>query len=229
MTILGKLRGRNLITRDYERPSGEATRRYGCQPEEKALAMTLAPHSEGRQLFHGVPFSGPETTYKSGFDEDILIVEGPAAAAPFKQVSHDRRRKRPKRSLRRPRFLGIDVKRAFGLAQPGARRTPYRPKTSVTVQCYDGVVETVHEGLAYLTLEARNGRRFQIEWDAAELARSGIRERQPFALKTITQGNRLEYEFIPGQLRPLPGRLRNEIDALRDYYRATGEFDDDDD
>lgn len=217
MTVLGEPRVRHRITREYEWVSEEDTRLYDCQPEDKALAMAFTAHSEGHQPFLGAATSRPETTYKSDFDEDILIVGGSTAAAPFKQGSPAGRRYRPKRPPGRFVASRIAAMRPFGRKRDD-RRKPNQPKAPAIIQFYDGVVETVHEGLAYLTLEARNGQRFRIEWDAAELARSGIGERQPFILKTITEGNRLEYEFIPDQLRPLPDRLQDEIAALKDHF-----------
>jgi hypothetical protein len=95
-------------------------------------------------------------------------------------------------------------------------------------QRYEGYVDAIHEGLAYLILESRSGQRLEIEWDAAELAKKSIGERQPFILKTVTIGNTIRYQFIPDRLRPLPEDMQRDIRDLLRHYRATGELDDDD-
>jgi hypothetical protein len=107
-------------------------------------------------------------------------------------------------------------------------RTPHQPGAPAVIQFYNGIVEAVHEGLAYLALEAPDGQRLQIEWDETELAALKIKEGEPFILKTMTDGNKLEYQFIRDQLRPVSGELQREISDLMSHYRATGELDDDD-
>jgi hypothetical protein len=138
-----------------------------------------------------------------------------------------RRRIQPSFTRRRRFRPPIAGKQVFK-RKSGGRRAPDPPKAPAIIQFYNGIVETVHEGLAYLTLEARNGHRLQIEWDEAALARKGIGGRQPFIFKMIDEGNRLVYEFIPDRLRPLPDDLQREISDLMSHYRATGELDDDD-
>jgi hypothetical protein len=117
----------------------------------------------------------------------------------------------------------------FKVKDTGKREvTPRKPPVAAVLQIYKGYVDAIHEGLAYLILESRNGQRLQIEWDAADLAKKSIEERQPFILKTVSIGNKFQYEFIPDQLRPLPGDMQRDIQKLLSHYRATGELDDDD-
>lgn len=228
MTMLKEPRPRSRITRDYEFESETHTRLYDYQPEDKALAMAFAAQSGPQPLQRGASTQQVETTYKSDFDEGVLITWGSVVSGSLGQERKVRKLPRPKKRLRQ-RSLARWIERRRGTPRLGGdRKPPKPPKAPAVVQSYKGVVESVHEGLAYLTLEARNGQRLQIEWDAAELTGWGIGERQPFILKTIEEENKLVYEFIPDRPLPLSAELRSEIDALREYYQASGQFDDDD-
>lgn len=226
MTMLKEPRPRNRITRDYEFDSENHTKLYGHQPEDKALAMAFAPQSGSQPLHMGATTQLAETTYKSDFDEDVLITRGSVVTASSKQDRKARKRPRPKRFQRNSASSFALIRHAK--KKGGGLKQPKPPKAPAVVQLYKGVVESVHEGMAYLALESRNGQRLQIEWDAAELARKKIGERQPFILKTIEEENMLAYEFIPDRPQPLSAELQSEIDALREHYKASGQFDDDD-
>jgi hypothetical protein len=228
MTLLKESRSRHPVTRSYDdlRPV-ENTKLYDYQPEDKALAMALAAYSATSVSRSRATASRPETTYKSEFDEDTLIISESATVRSPKREKPSRRRTKPN-PLSRYLFGRVQAFKRFPNRKTGGRRTPIQPKAPAIIQFYNGVVESVHEGLAYLTLEARSGQRLQIEWDEVELAGKGIKERQPFILKTITEENKLEYEFIPDQLHPLSNDLQREISDLMSHYRATGELDDDD-
>lgn len=223
---------RNPITRSYELGSDkdEDTRLYDCQQEDKALGMALTARLVAfHQALSEATTPQPETTYQSDFGEDTLIIRESVAVVPLGQRRQPRKRKQPGLYCRRlfGRLPLAAAKRLLSRRSRG-RSTPNQPKAPAITQFYKGVVEAVHEGLAYLTLETRNGQRLQIEWDEAELLQKNIGERQPFILKTITKGNRLEYEFIPDRFHPLSGDLQREIDDLKRHYQATGELDDDD-
>ncbi len=229
MNILEEPRPRERVTRDYEFEPENPTRLYGYQPEDKALAMAFAAQRGPQPNQMRATTQQTATTYKSDFDEGVLIIRarGSVVAEWFlKQEKQARKPLHPKwfrRYLASPFALMRRAKK-----KGGGLKQPKLPKAPAVVQLYKGVVESIHEGMAYLTLESRNGQRLQIEWDAAELARREIGERQPFILKTIEEENKLTYEFIPDRPQPLSAELRSQIDALREHYTATGQFDDDD-
>jgi hypothetical protein len=102
------------------------------------------------------------------------------------------------------------------------------PTSTGVVQTYQGFVDAVHDGMAYLSLETVGGHRLALQWDARELAAKSIGERQPFVLQTLTSGDTMRFEFAPDALQPLSVHLLQEIDDLTAYYRATGELDGDD-
>ncbi len=234
MTLLKEPRSQRPITRSYE-PSLEKqnTRLYDFQPEGKALGMALNAQVSARTGASGMGASPFDGTFQSEFDEDtlsnfgedILIISGPVATKPSRREQLFKRRNKPSPHRRR-RFVRL----AAGIHSPnrmsGARKTRVPPKAPAIIQIYKGVVETVHEGFAYLILETRDGQRVEIEWDETELANKNIGERQPFILKTMTAGNKLEYEFILDQLHPLSEDLQDAIDDLKRHYRSTGELDD---
>lgn len=215
MTIFNEPRNRRPITRSYDLAPPGPTKLYRCQSEEKNLALALGAYSEACQA---------ATAYTSDIDEGVLIMRIPGAMVSPVRGGRARRRSRPRRS-RRLHLVSSIIKKRAALRRGGG---PNIPKSPAIIQVYKGAVESIRGGLAYLSLESIDGQRLQIEWDAAELARLGVGERLPFILKTITVGNRMEHEFTPDELRPLSAELRSEIDALREHYRKTGQFDDDD-
>jgi len=226
MSVLQEPQSRRPVTCWYELRPPEDTRLYDFQPEDKALA--LAAHS-ATTLNQSTATDSPfEAAYKSDFDEDTYILTEPEGAANVISGRRSRGRTKPHRARRR--YFGRSPLLKRPQIRLGGGRQHHAPfSTPAIIQFYNGIVDSVHRGLAYLTLEARNGHgeRLQIEWDAAELSAEGIGERQPFILKTITEGNRLEYEFIPDQLHPLPADMQREISDLLSHYRATGQLDDD--
>jgi hypothetical protein len=228
MTLLKEPRSSHSVTGSYELLKDGNTKLYDYQPEDKALAMALSAHSAAPLSRSRTTAIRPDTIYKSDFDEDTLIISEPAAVRSSNRVKKFKRRNKPSHPRRRapgPRKAGV----RFAHRKMDGRKMSVQPKAPAIIQFYKGFVETVREGLAYLALESRTGQRVQIEWDEAELAEKNIGERQPFILKTITEGNQLKYEFILDRLRPLSDDLRDEIDALRSHYRAAGALDDDDD
>ncbi len=88
------------------------------------------------------------------------------------------------------------------------------------VQTFQGFVDAVHHGMAYLTLETADGHRLELEWDAAELAAKSIGERQPFTLETVTTSDTMRFKFTLDRLQPLSSQLLQEIDELAAHYRA---------
>jgi hypothetical protein len=228
MTRLKEPQSRRPVTRSYEMWPEENTKLYGYQPEDKALAMALSAHSATPPSPSRATAPRPDTTYKSDFAEDTLIISESISFALLKRKKVSRRRNKPSPSRRRPSGPLTACKRYSNRKSDG-RSIPVQPKAPAIIQFYKGIVEAVHEGLAYLTLETRTGQRLQIEWDEAELAEKNIGERQPFILKTITKSTRLEYEFVLDQLHPLSKDLQGAIADLKSHYRATGELDDDDD
>ena len=180
------------ITRLYN----PITRLYNFERSGKVYGRAISAQTEPGSSFD--------------FDEDTLIL-GPVqqpSLAPF-QTRMPRGKSRRRLPGRRHRLLGVLSglpKLPFKVKDAGKREvTPRKPPVAAVLQIYKGYVDAIHEGLAYLILESRNGQRLQIEWDAADLAKKSIEERQPFILKTVSIGNKFQYEFIPDQLRPSQG------------------------
>jgi len=214
-----------------ELPEKPITRLYNFERSGKAYGRAISAQTEPGSSFdfdkaYGRVISAQTEPGSSfDFDEDTLIL-GPV------QTRMPRGKSRRRLPGRRHRLLGVLSglpKLLFKVKDTGKREvTPRKPPVAAVLQIYKGYVDAIHEGLAYLILESRNGQRLQIEWDAADLAKKSIEERQPFILKTVSIGNKFQYEFIPDQLRPLPGDMQLDIQKLLSYYRATGELDDDD-
>ena len=202
-----------------ERPEKPITRLYNFERSGKAYGRAISAQTEPGSSFD--------------FDEDTLIL-GPVQQPSLASFQTRMPRGKSRRRLpgRRHRLLGVLSglpKLLFKVRDTGKREvTPKKPPVAAVLQIYKGYVDAIHEGLAYLILESRNGQRLQIEWDAADLAKKSIEERQPFILKTVSIGNKFQYEFIPDQLHPLPGDMQRDIQKLLSHYRATGELDDDD-
>jgi hypothetical protein len=90
---------------------------------------------------------------------------------------------------------------------------------------YQGFVEAVEDGIAYLNLEDEKGRRIEIEWDANELAEKGIFERAPFLLTIREFEDRVKFRFRADKSDTLSEQTRSEIHALLSHYESTGELD----
>jgi len=195
------------------------TRLYGYQTSSKALAKAQAFQVGGG--------------YVSDIEEDTFVWSGlQGVFAPFK---------RPRRGQRRgTRSVPPSpiVKRSLSKIGLGSRTyknkkinrgSSLTPRNAAIVQHYKGFVDSIRDGMAYLTLESQNGQRIELEWDASELAQKSIGDRQPFVLNTMTLGDSMRCDFVGDRLQPLPEELRKDIDELVSHYRLTGDLDDDDD
>jgi len=208
-----------LIREDKRTLRQRATRLYGYQTSSKALAKAQALHVGGK--------------YVSDIEEDTLVWSGSqGVGVPVK--SPRRGRRRSTRSLP-PSSIETRSLSKIGLGSRKIknkkinRGSSLTPRNAAIVQHYKGFVDSIRDGMAYLTLESQNGQRIELEWDARELAQKSIGERQPFVLNTMTVGDSMRCDFVGDRLQPLPEELRKDIDELVSHYRLTGDLDDDDD
>jgi hypothetical protein len=219
MTLAIRAKLKEPITRSYDfEPNRKA---YDCEPSRKAYGRAIS--------------IGTEADFFLEIDEDTFIV-GEAKESECAHNQDRMKRGKPIRGRLRKRYPHVAA--LFGLygfsrklkSKPAGKKAAItrNPRSPAVLQSYKGYVDAVHEGLAYLILENQNGQRLEIEWDAADLRRKSIGERQPFVLKTLATGNELKYEFIPDRIRPLPKALQQNIAELLSHYRATGDLDDHD-
>lgn len=210
---------RTLIEEDKKTLRQRVTRLYGYQTSSKALAKAQAFQVGGG--------------YVSGIiEEDTLVWSGYQRVEPPGKKGRRERRKRsprvrqssqpslPKRVLMPPKKGKQRSKRGLGSVVP---------KIAAVVQHYRGFVDAIHGGMAYLTLESQGGQRLELEWDARELAKKSIGERQPFILNTLTLGDTMRCDFVRDRVQPIPESLRKDINDLMSHYRSTNDLDNDDD
>lgn len=72
------------------------------------------------------------------------------------------------------------------------------------------------DGVAYIELDDEG--LLSVDWDAEELRKSGIEERQSFLIKMIRSPGKFRYEFIPKGQVPLSEELADRIEELRKNY-----------
>jgi hypothetical protein len=202
------------ITRSYEFEPGR--RSYEFEPSRNVYSRALS--------------TATKADFFLEIDEDTFIV-GEAKETECERPGTRPNPEKPVRGhlLKRYRLLKARFRRLHCKAKPAAKKASIKkkPPSAAVLRIYKGYVDAVHDGLAYLILENQSGQRLEIEWDAADLSKEAIGERQPFVLKTLSIENELKYEFIPDRLRPLPKELKQNIADLLSHYRATGDLDDD--
>lgn len=206
-----------LIEEDKKTLRQRVTRLYGYQTSSKALAKAQALHVGGK--------------YVSDIEEDTLVWSGHQRVEP---PGKQGRRVRRKRSPRVRKSSQLSLPRRVIMPPIKGKQGSKRglgsivPKIAAVVQHYKGFVDAIHGGMAYLTLESRDGQRLELEWDARELAKKSIGERQPFILNTLTLGNTMRCDFVRDRDQPIPESLRKDINDLMSHYRSTNDLDDDD-
>ncbi len=94
------------------------------------------------------------------------------------------------------------------------------------IEHFSGVVDTVRDGVAYLTLTDDIGHEVEIEWDATDLASKSIQEGHHFQLTTEAVDGHTEFHFRPVVALPLDADMRHEIEDVLRRYRERGFLED---
>jgi hypothetical protein len=99
-----------------------------------------------------------------------------------------------------------------------SKRPPLAARNPVVAEVFNGRVDNVENGTAFLTLFAKDGEILIAQWPEPELARKGIGKSDLFKLTMTDSGKAVAMWFETVPRKPIPDDLWAEIQKIRQAY-----------